>query len=558
MSATRAPGVRRFGADGGRRAHRRSLAGRRDRRRRHVRARRAAGPVRLRAARVRRAAGSVRRRGRRHAQGVPHVPNAPAHAGAHRCPRSRQLYAAALRQASAVDIRGSATGASGRSRSIRASLALVSRMHRVGTIDDALAERLVLVDRPRAGRRCGHVWRRHGRVDQRGARAAPAARQQLGGTNRRGARRSASLRRLRPGCSGRGRPTASIWRLPSAAGSKLSERSRAVTPSTSRSTSGSRARAPVGGARSWTPRARPRRPSAPRPPNMSSTASPAVNLLAPGVEAPVDGVEWMTQGGRRPGEDREGRVICGASRGSAPRCRSLPISCWATRCCRLRTRSISAIPKARRFSAPTSRCGTISGSRAGIGASAHGLPWSLPRQDFMPGVPWHISGSLLGLDIALAPLALRRLTLDGLPDAPKLSSIEREAFAVGVSLMEPARLTDRDRDAIAAGDRARPSARPGGGRGHRAVSPRQRKCCSSTAAAGAPSSGRSNTIPRAGRRSSRSRSCCCWAAGRRAPTWMPGALRACTRGAAPARGSRRSARGASWPAVPSCRSWPGR
>ena len=78
------------------------------------------------------------------------------------------------------------------------------------------------------------------------------------------------------------------------------------------------------------------------------------------------------------------------------------------------------------------------------------LPWALPRQDFRPGVPWHISGSLLGLDIALAPLTLRRLSIDRVGQVPKISSIEREALAVSVALLEPARLTNGDRDAIEA------------------------------------------------------------------------------------------------------------
>lgn len=74
--------------------------------------------------------------------------------------------------------------------------------------------------------------------------------------------------------------------------------------------------------------------------------------------------------------------------------------------------------------------------------------WAQPRQDFSPGVPWHVTGSLLGLDIALAQLSLRRLSMDGLTSPPKLSSIEREALAVTVILLEPARMTDSDRDAI--------------------------------------------------------------------------------------------------------------
>lgn len=75
-------------------------------------------------------------------------------------------------------------------------------------------------------------------------------------------------------------------------------------------------------------------------------------------------------------------------------------------------------------------------------------PWALPRQDFQPGVPWHVTGSLVGLDIALGPLALRRLSMDSLAAPPKLQSIEREAFAVNVALLDPRALRDIDRDRI--------------------------------------------------------------------------------------------------------------
>jgi hypothetical protein len=76
--------------------------------------------------------------------------------------------------------------------------------------------------------------------------------------------------------------------------------------------------------------------------------------------------------------------------------------------------------------------------------------WAIPKQDYLPGVPWHVTGSVLGLDIALAPLALRRTNLDRLPDAPKLPSHERDAFALSVALMNPRRLRDDDLGAIAA------------------------------------------------------------------------------------------------------------
>ena len=75
--------------------------------------------------------------------------------------------------------------------------------------------------------------------------------------------------------------------------------------------------------------------------------------------------------------------------------------------------------------------------------------WMVPRQDVSPGVPWHVAGSLLGLDVALAPLALRRVNSDRIIDAPRLTSNQREVFAVSVALMNPFDLRDVDRDVIA-------------------------------------------------------------------------------------------------------------
>src|SRR4029079_5898232 len=77
------------------------------------------------------------------------------------------------------------------------------------------------------------------------------------------------------------------------------------------------------------------------------------------------------------------------------------------------------------------------------------LGWGVPRAEVTPGVPWHVSGSLLGLDIGLAQLALRRLNFERVLEAPKLTSNERDTFATAVSLMTPFTLRDADRDAIA-------------------------------------------------------------------------------------------------------------
>jgi hypothetical protein len=75
--------------------------------------------------------------------------------------------------------------------------------------------------------------------------------------------------------------------------------------------------------------------------------------------------------------------------------------------------------------------------------------WMVPHQDVSPGVPWHVTGSLLGLDVALSPLSLRRMNFERVVEAPRLTSNQREAFALSVALLNPFALRDADRDAIA-------------------------------------------------------------------------------------------------------------
>src|SRR5882762_1205928 len=76
-------------------------------------------------------------------------------------------------------------------------------------------------------------------------------------------------------------------------------------------------------------------------------------------------------------------------------------------------------------------------------------PWAMPSEDVAPGQPWHVDGSLLGLDVALAPLALRRINTDRVPASPTLVTKARDAFAQSVALINPFALNDADRDEIA-------------------------------------------------------------------------------------------------------------
>ncbi|MBE3073145.1 MAG: hypothetical protein IMZ67_09235, partial [Acidobacteria bacterium] len=77
-------------------------------------------------------------------------------------------------------------------------------------------------------------------------------------------------------------------------------------------------------------------------------------------------------------------------------------------------------------------------------------PWSMPVEQAGPGVPWHITGSLLGLDVGLASLARKQIASDRMPLAPRLDDNELRAFNEAIVLTNAHELTDRDRDATLA------------------------------------------------------------------------------------------------------------
>jgi hypothetical protein len=75
--------------------------------------------------------------------------------------------------------------------------------------------------------------------------------------------------------------------------------------------------------------------------------------------------------------------------------------------------------------------------------------WSVATTETRNG-PSHLVGSALALDVAMAPLALRRLNTDRVPEAPMLNLVQRDGFAVSVAVIDPRALTDEARDRIAA------------------------------------------------------------------------------------------------------------
>lgn len=83
------------------------------------------------------------------------------------------------------------------------------------------------------------------------------------------------------------------------------------------------------------------------------------------------------------------------------------------------------------------------------------LPWSEPEPVVQPGVPWHVSGALVGLDLGLSQTLLRRVSADMLPGPPRLLAADRDVFVKTLALQNPTEFTEDEvttvADAVAAG-----------------------------------------------------------------------------------------------------------
>jgi hypothetical protein len=78
------------------------------------------------------------------------------------------------------------------------------------------------------------------------------------------------------------------------------------------------------------------------------------------------------------------------------------------------------------------------------------LAWAMPREQVGDGSPWHVEGSILGLDIALARLALRRIADNEMPVAPTINLNDQLTLARTVMALNASQLRDVDRDRIVA------------------------------------------------------------------------------------------------------------
>jgi hypothetical protein len=75
-------------------------------------------------------------------------------------------------------------------------------------------------------------------------------------------------------------------------------------------------------------------------------------------------------------------------------------------------------------------------------------PWREPRAEAAANALWHVGGSLLGLDLALAPLSLYRIDTGRTVDEPTVSTGERATFAASHALLDALTLDDDARNRI--------------------------------------------------------------------------------------------------------------
>jgi hypothetical protein len=76
------------------------------------------------------------------------------------------------------------------------------------------------------------------------------------------------------------------------------------------------------------------------------------------------------------------------------------------------------------------------------------VSWALPRDQVGDGGPWHIQGAIVGLDLGLARLALRRIADNEMPAAPSINLNDQITLSRTVVALNPREMRDRDRDRI--------------------------------------------------------------------------------------------------------------
>lgn len=83
------------------------------------------------------------------------------------------------------------------------------------------------------------------------------------------------------------------------------------------------------------------------------------------------------------------------------------------------------------------------------GRDAHDV-WRWPREVIGSPAGWHVSGAVLGLEVALGRLRLPDLAIERVSSQPRVNANDRRTLALGVALLSPRGPSDEVRDAVAA------------------------------------------------------------------------------------------------------------
>lgn len=86
----------------------------------------------------------------------------------------------------------------------------------------------------------------------------------------------------------------------------------------------------------------------------------------------------------------------------------------------------------------------------GVRSLGREFAWTLAVERSGSGAPWHVAGSLIGLDLALARSALRRLSADELPPVPTINLNDELTLTRTAVILQPRHFDDRTQQAIAA------------------------------------------------------------------------------------------------------------
>ncbi len=90
------------------------------------------------------------------------------------------------------------------------------------------------------------------------------------------------------------------------------------------------------------------------------------------------------------------------------------------------------------------------GFDTGVSPRREFVPWVPPREQIGDGMPWRVGGAILGLDLGLARLALRRIDDNDMPAAPSINLNDEITLARTAMALNARDLTDAARDELVA------------------------------------------------------------------------------------------------------------